>query len=299
MRNLLIVLALVFTFLTSCQKDNDFVPANDPQEEVQDPVINDDEQDNDDNDNQEEEENNEEDEQDNEQEDDEEEEDDALDFCFVETATLIGNGFEHQIIFERTALGRLEEIIVLKDGVVTKKADINYRTNGKLRAMAITQNGRQDLVSFTTDGEPVDMSSTFSDGTKKETKYGLDSKGRIIKKIVRKDGKTTSELNYIFEGENIVAQEGFALTSSGHEIPLDRNYTYDEEGLNPMAIDPYIMQIALGENTSKNLVTQMKTATGIQFEASYVLDENSFPIKGSYETIADGEMAEVFEMECL
>ena len=301
MRNLIFVLVLAFTFFASCKGDDDFAPVDNgvELEEVIDI----------DNEDQEDEDNDDEDDQDNEddandnndddEDEDEDEEEQELSDCFLFESVLVGQDFKNVTLFDRNALGRLETITVKKNGSLTLKAKINYRSNGKLRAAVITRNSSESFVSFDIDGRPVDMRTTKSNGDETDTKYGLDDKGRIIRQIVRSKGETISERNYNYSNDNIASMTGFRVTSNGNKINVETFYKYDFIGLNPLAVDPYLAQIVLSSNVSKNLLTEIITGTGTQFKAEFQIDENLFPLYAKIETTADGKMEKEFVVKCL
>ena len=289
MRNLIFVFALLLTVFSSCNKDDDFAPVVDGVgiEDTLDPQIEDEED--------EDEEQGENDEQN----EDEDEDNNEEELCLFSSSKLEGDfSFTQAKTFKRNAKGQVVEVSLAQNGGIIRKAKISYTEEGILRGIIIDSAGRQDAVSFDAKGRPVDIASQFTTGEKSQTKFVLDNKDRITKKIVLKDGETTGETEYFYSADNIKAIRGFSIHSNGIKIPFERLYKFHEKGLNPFALDPYISGIVLGENVSKNLVTEMSNFNGAQLEVDYTLNNSLFPSSATKISATDGKQKEVFELEC-
>ena len=304
MKNLIFVFAILFTVFTSCADDDGLAVLVQEQEMEQvDDTNNTDDDDQDDQDN-----NDNDDNDDNNGNDDDDgggnggDDNNIDEECFLIKTSLEGNGFDTGTAYERNAEGRITEILRIRNGETILEASANYRPDGTLRALVIVSGEKKTNYHFDEDGLPLDGNSTLSDGTVNTIHLTLDSQNRIIKRIIREGGKDIAEFNFLYSGDILKSQEGYVIRtlSSGNEVTIDlhRFYKYDEKSANPFALDPYVAQLALGKNISAHMVTEMSTGTGVQFEASYELDSNSFPTFGKYFSPADGDMTENFTSDC-
>ena len=165
--------------------------------------------------------------------------------------------------------------------------------------MTLDAQGTVSNFHFDEKGRPIDGNRELSNGKTETIHFGLDSKDRIIKRITRREGETISEMNYVYSGENIAAEEGFILRADGTKAIHFAKFQYDTKGLNPYFFDQYIASIALLENVSKNLRTAVINADGKEtLTIDYNLDNNLMPTQANFIT-QGGTFSADYLIECL